>query len=130
VASATRRNLPVCPAILAQSMLKLPSVTVRAAILLGIFWGMAGPGLAATTAPLSIRVIVQRPVLVSGAHTHGSAASLGTAEVVDAAGRPLAVRVQFAPASAPEGMRFVTVLADGGPLAAPSEEEIALSAVH
>jgi hypothetical protein len=111
-------------------MLKLPSVTMRGLVLLGIFLGMVGPGVAATTASLGIRVVVHRPVLVADLASDASAALRGSADVVDARGRPLQVAVQFAPASAPAGTRFVVVLADGGPLAGASTEAVARGSSH
>jgi hypothetical protein len=112
-------------------MLKLPSMVGRSAILLGIFLGVAGPGLAATTAPLAIRVLVQRSAVVTALDSEASIALRGGAEVVDASGRPVAVPVQFMAASAPPGVRFVTVLADGGPLAPSAvEEEAVVSPPH
>lgn len=108
-------------------MLMSPDVTTRAAILLGFFLGFAGPGLAAT-APLTIRAVVRRPATVTLPTTISAQAEAPEA-ILDGHGERLALSIQFPAAIAPAGTRFVTVLADGGPLASAGPE-IAPSATH
>jgi hypothetical protein len=109
-------------------MLVSPNVTARAAILLGVFLGFAGPGLAAT-APLTIRAVVRWPATVT-LPTSASSQELQTPDaIVDGHGKPLALSIQFPAAIATAGTRFVTVLADGGPLASAGPE-VAPAATH